>query len=126
MVVKSGKHDQVIDITDKIHVYLDGQEKEKGLCNIFVAHTTCSVTSADLDPGTDLDTLDFLSGIIPDIKFRHPHNPEHAPAHIISSIIGSSVSIPFENKKLSLGTWQRVVLIELDGPRDREIKITVT
>ena len=94
-------------------------------CNVFVAHTTCAVTTADLDPGTDLDTLEFLRKLVPNIKFRHPHDPSHAPDHILALIIGPSVSVPFENKKLILGTWQRIVLIELDGPRDRNVHVSI-
>ena len=123
-VTTSGKR-EVVDITDLIAGEIKKSDKTNGLCSVFVAHTTCSITTADLDPGTDLDTLDFLNGIIPDIKFRHPHNPEHAPAHIISSIIGPGTIIPFKDKTLTLGTWQRVALIELDGPRERNIEVTV-
>ena len=124
MRVQTSKPQEIIDITDLVEEELGKIDKKSGICNIFVLHTTCSVTTADLDPGTDLDTLDFLNGIIPSLKFRHPHNPEHAPAHIISSIIGPSLMVPFEDKKLLLGTWQRIILIELDGPRDRDINIS--
>ena len=125
MIINTSKKDEVLDITDKIEEFLESQEKESGLCNIFVTHTTCCVTTADLDPGTDLDLLDFLRAISPKISFRHPHDPLHTPDHIISSIIGSSITIPFKDKKLILGTWQRVILIELDGPRERNINLTV-
>ncbi|OGH18583.1 MAG: hypothetical protein A2868_02355 [Candidatus Levybacteria bacterium RIFCSPHIGHO2_01_FULL_40_15b] len=125
ITVQTKKRDEVVDITGEIQKFLSQQKKESGVCNVFVAHTTCAITTADLDPGTDLDTLEFLRKLVPNIKFRHPHDPGHAPDHILSSIIGPSVSIPFENKKLILGTWQRVVLIELNGPRERSIHISV-
>ena len=125
MIVKTNKKDEVVDITENVEEVLRKQNKESGICNIFVAHSTCAVTTADLDPGTDLDTLEFLRKLVPDIKFRHPHDPSHTPDHILSSIIGASLTIPFENKRLILGTWQRVILVELDGPQNREIHITV-
>src|SRR3989338_1845032 len=125
ITVQTKKRDEVVDITGEIQKFLSQQKNESGVCNVFVAHTTCAITTADLDPGTDLDTLEFLRKLVPNIKFRHPHDPGHAPDHILSSIIGPSVSIPFENKKLILGTWQRVVLIELNGPRERSIHISV-
>lgn len=93
---------------------------------MFILHTTASLTTADLDPGTDLDLLDALKNLLPDIQYRHPHNPAHTPDHILSSLIGPSLTVPVESGKLCLGTWQRVVLIELDGPRERNIQITFT
>jgi secondary thiamine-phosphate synthase enzyme len=84
------------------------------------------LTTADLDPGTDLDILDAFEAMIPKLRYRHPHNPQHVPDHILSALIGTSIALPFENRKLLLGTWQRIVLIELDGPREREVVVTVT
>ena len=78
-----------------------------------------------MDPGTDLDILEFLEKLIPDMKFRHPHKPEHAPDHILGTLAGPSISIPFVEKSLILGTWQRVILVEFDGPREREIVVTI-
>ena len=111
---------QVIDITGLIEEKLPTQT---GLANIFIKHTTAAITTADLDPGTDQDFLDFLNAITPDVKWRHPHDPGHAPDHLLASLIGPSVSLPFENGKLTLGTWQRIILVELDGPRTRQIEL---
>lgn len=88
---------------------------------VYVAHTTCAVTTADLDPGTDLDLLDAVWEMIPKLKYRHPHDPAHVPAHLASSIIGPSVTVPVVDGKLVLGTWQRIILVELDGPRERQL-----
>ena len=125
ITIDTSKKEEVLDITEQVEEVVLNQKKEDGICNVFVVHTTCAITTADLDPGTDLDILEFLRKLVPDIKFRHPHDPGHAPDHILSSIIGPSVSVPFENKKLILGTWQRVILIELDGPRKREVLVTI-
>jgi len=69
--------------------------------------------------------LDAFEAMMPRLKYRHPHNPAHAPDHILSSIIGASVVIPVSNGNLNLGTWQRIVLIELDGPREREVVVSL-
>lgn len=124
LLIKTIKKEQVIDLTNQLEVELLQQPTQDGLCTIFTAHTTCCITTADLDPGTDLDTIDFLRAIQPHIQYRHPHNPAHAPDHILSSIIGPSVCIPFEKKHLILGDWQRIVLIELDGPRERNVIVS--
>ena len=123
--IKSKQKDQVIDITHQVQNILDKQDLEEGLCNVFVSHTTCCITTADLDPGTDKDLLEACRAVIPDLDYRHPHNPEHTPDHILSSIIGPNVTIPFENKKLILGTWQRIILVEFNGPRDRDVFINL-
>lgn len=112
---------QVVDITDQVQKVLKPDAKA---VVVYVAHTTCAVTTADLDPGTDLDLLDAVWQMIPKLKYRHPHNPAHVPAHLASSIIGPSVTIPVENRQLVLGSWQRIILVELDGPRERKIMVT--
>lgn len=121
--VATKKQKEVVDITNLISEELSKNNFDEGICVLFLLHTTACLTTADLDPGTDLDLLDLLKSLVPDIPFRHPHNPAHAPDHIISSMIGPSITIPFKNKQLTLGTWQRVILIELDGPRERKINM---
>jgi len=123
----STKHkDEILDITDKVETYLREVHTANGLCTIFVAHTTSAITTADLDPGTDLDLLDALRGMLPHVAYRHPHNPAHTPDHILASIIGPSVTIPYADGALLLGVWQRVILVELDGPRQRTIHLSYT
>jgi secondary thiamine-phosphate synthase enzyme len=121
LIIKTSKHKQVVDITERLEKELPA--KKHGVAFVFIKHTTAAISTADLDPGTDLDMLDAFEAMIPKLEFRHPHNPEHVGDHIMSSIIGSSLAIPFDSGKLDLGTWQRAVLIELDGPREREIRI---
>ena len=120
--IKTGKKREVLDITDEIESQLSGS----GLCHLLVLHTTAALTTADLDPGTDLDMLDAFEAMIPKLRYRHPHNPAHVPDHILSALLGTSLSLPFERGKLILGTWQRVVLIELDGPRPRELALSIS
>lgn len=127
ITVATRKKDQVVDITDQVEAYLRGAPeaaKESGVCVVFAAHTTCALTTADLDPGTDLDLLQALRKLLPQMSYRHPHNPEHAPDHLLSSLIGPSVVLPYANRRLLLGTWQRVILVELDGPRQRTIHLS--
>jgi secondary thiamine-phosphate synthase enzyme len=123
ITVSTHKKDQVVDITEAVEEFLQKEEKTSGVCVVFAAHTTCAVTTADLDPGTDLDLLQALRKLLPPMTYRHPHDPGHAPDHLLSSIIGPSVAIPYENRRLALGTWQRIILVELDGPRQRTIQL---
>src|ERR1700689_4511079 len=125
--IKTRSKREVLDITDAVETLLEkNHAKGTGICNLFILHTTAAVTTADLDPGTDLDMLDAFEAMIPKLRYRHPHNPAHVPDHILSSLIGPSVGLPFEHGQILLGTWQRIVLIELDGPRERQLVVSVT
>jgi secondary thiamine-phosphate synthase enzyme len=126
LIIKTSKKREVLDITDLVEDQLAEGRSESGLCHLFVLHTTAALTTADLDPGTDLDMLDAFDAMMPKLRYRHPHNPAHVGDHILSAMIGTSVTIPFQKNKLLLGTWQRVVLIELDGPRERELTLSVS
>lgn len=119
MTISTQAKRQIIDITHEVEAQLTGS----GVVTVFVKHTTAAITTADLDPGTDQDILDALAAMTPDKHWRHPHDPSHFPDHLWASIIGPSIIVPFQDSKLQLGTWQRIILIELDGPRDREIEV---
>src|SRR5579863_6814225 len=122
ITIKTRSKREVLDITDTVETLLEkNHAKATGICNLFILHTTAALTTADLDPGTDLDMLDAFDIMVPKLDYRHEHNPEHVPDHILSAMIGTSVSLAVESGLLLLGTWQRVVLIELDGPREREM-----
>lgn len=123
LVVKSSTSKDIVDITRKISEQIKSVETGAALVNVL--HTTAALTTADLDPGTDLDFLDFLDSLVPGIKWRHPHDPGHAPSHLLSSLIGSSLVVPVENGRLVLGTWQRIILVELDGPRERNVAVSM-
>lgn len=114
---------QVIDFTNHIQSLVPA--RHAGVAVVTVLHTTAAVTTADLDPGTDLDLLDALESLIPSRPWRHPHDPQHAPDHLLSSIIGPSVTVPVRAGKLLLGAWQRIILIEFDGPRTRQLALTL-
>jgi secondary thiamine-phosphate synthase enzyme len=122
MTIKTRKKREVVDITDKVQSELrHAADPTNGFCHLSILHTTAALTTADLDPGTDLDLLDAFEHMVPKLRYRHPHDPSHVGDHIMSALIGTSLSIPVEEGKVVLGTWQRIVLVELDGPRDRQI-----
>ena len=126
VTIKTHKKREVLDITDVVENHLQNASIATGVCHLLVLHTTAALTTADLDPGTDLDMLDAFEAMVPKLHYRHPHNPAHVGDHIMSALISTSVCLPFEEKRLVLGTWQRVVLIELDGPREREIALSIS
>jgi secondary thiamine-phosphate synthase enzyme len=125
ITISTKRQKQALDITTRVHQYLVQSGVGEGLCNIFVRHTTAAITTGEAIEGTDEDLMETLERIIPEIKFRHAHDPSHAPDHMISSILGPSLTVPVRGGKLHLGTWQRVLLVECNGPREREIVLTV-
>lgn len=115
----------MLDLTVRVEQFLAQANVSEGLCNLFVAHTTACITTGEAIEGTDLDLMETLEQMIPRINFRHGHDPSHAPDHMISSILGASLTIPIQDAKLRLGTWQRVLLVECNGPKDRKVVLTI-
>ena len=125
ITLKTHKKREVVDITEELEQFLKEEfSAGSGLCTVFLTHTTAALITADMDPGADEDMLDAFNKLIPDIKFRHPHNPEHMPDHILSAMLGGSLSLLVDTGKIVLGTWQRIVLVEFDGPRERNIVVS--
>lgn len=109
----------LLDITDRLQQQIT---IDNGVVSLFVQHTTAAITTADLDPGGTVDDyLDAFEELVPKLAYRHPHDPSHMPDHILSSLIGPQLAIPVANGRLALGTWQRIVLVECDGPRERNV-----
>ena len=123
--ISTRRHKQVLDVTDRVQQAVSESGVQAGLCNVFVTHTTAGITTGESIEGTDEDLMEVLERLIPEIKFRHEHDPSHAPDHMISSILGPSVTVPIRNGKLQLGTWQSVLFVECNGPRERNVVITM-
>lgn len=123
LTIKTHQRREIVDITDTVEKSLAQAAGREGICYLNILHTTAALTTADLDPGTDLDMLDAFEAMMPKLKYRHPHNPAHVPDHIMSSILGSALTLPVSDGALVLGTWQRVIVVELDGPRERDVVV---
>ena len=123
--VSTSNRKQVVDLTDQVEAVIRQAKVQEGLCSLFVTHTTAALTTWEIGEGTEEDFLQVVERLIPRIQFRHAHNPVHAWSHMASSILGPSLTIPVSAGKLVLGTWQSVMLVELDGPRDRDVHVTL-
>ena len=120
--IGSNRREEMIDITARVEQLLrDGD----GICVLFIQHTTCGLTiNENADPDVRSDMLGFLQRLIPQYEPNFRHAEHNSDAHIKSSLIGSSVTVPFENGKLLLGRWQGIYLCEFDGPRERKVLMT--
>ena len=124
IVIRTTKEREIIDITEEIQRRVPRHKISEGVCNLFVLHTTAALVTADLDPGTGNDFLDAFEALIPKLQYRHPHNPGHVKDHIMATILGSSLTVPIEKGELMLGVWQKIILVELGGPRERNIVVS--
>lgn len=114
----------MVDITREIAKELPGSGN--GVCVLFTQHTTCGLTiNENADPDVKSDILGFLRRLIPQYEPNFKHFEHNSDAHIKSSLVGSGVTVPFEEGKLLLGRWQGIYLCEFDGPRERKILIKI-
>ncbi|MGB9681445.1 MAG: secondary thiamine-phosphate synthase enzyme YjbQ [bacterium] len=119
--IKSSYKQQFINITGLVQSVIDRLGVREGVCIVYVPHTTAGITiNEDADPDVIGDIGRHLDRLVPEgIEFRHIEG--NSPAHIKSSLIGHSVTIPLENGKLLLGRWQGIFFCEFDGPRPRQV-----
>lgn len=116
---------EIVDLTELLQAAIDKANMKDGLCSVFVTHTTAAVTTGEIGEGTEEDFLQIVEEVIPRIQFRHAHDPSHAWSHMAASILGPSLTIPVAGGTLVLGTWQSVMLVELDGPRERHVHVSL-
>jgi len=116
---------QMIDLTARVSDIVAETGMDEGLCNVYVTHATAAIViNENDDPNVCVDVLDLLDRLIPAGVWRHDKVDGNAASHIQATILGPSETIPVRGGKLLLGTWQAVMLVELDGPRDRRIVVT--
>ena len=109
-----------IDITGQVRKIVAAGSVQNGLCQVFVPHTTAGVTiNENADPDVVTDMLAALKQMVPDLAYRHGEG--NSPAHVKSSLVGCSLTIPIADGRLCLGTWQGIYFCEFDGPRTRQV-----
>lgn len=117
---------QFIDITSAVNDAISRIGAADGVCHLYVPHTTAGIViNENADPDVARDMLAWLDRVVPrnDTDYRHAEG--NSPAHIKSTLVGQSATIPVENGQLALGTWQGVYLAEFDGPRQRTVLINI-
>jgi len=121
--IKSKTQTELIDITAKIQDIVVSSGIGEGFCMLYVPHTTAAITiNESADPSVKGDILMILNQVIP-WKAAYRHLEGNSPAHIKSTLVGSSELIAIENNRLVLGTWQGIFFCEFDGPRTRKAHV---
>src|SRR5215210_6594218 len=124
--VQSTQREEMIEITREVEKHLRESEVSEGVCVLFTQHTTCGLTiNENADPDVKSDMLLFLKNTIPQFYEGFRHFEHNSDAHIKASLVGSSVTVPFENGKLLLGRWQGIYLCEFDGARERKVLVKI-
>jgi secondary thiamine-phosphate synthase enzyme len=113
------------DLTADVKAFCAG--RGDGLCNVFVPHATAGVAIIETGAGSDHDLIDTLERLLPrDDRYRHAHgSPGHGADHVLPAIVAPSVTLPVHGGQPMLGTWQSVVLVDLnrDNPR-RSVRLS--
>ena len=121
------RREDLVDITGKINAVISESGRDSGVCNIYVPHATSGVVvNENDDPNIIEDVLGTLRKLAPRGSFLHDSIDGNGDAHVKSALVGPSESIPFENGRMLLGTWQSVMLCEFDGPKyERRVIVTL-
>jgi len=123
--IDTSKREEFKDITNEIDEIVKNSAIDKGIVNVFVQHTTAGITiNENADPDVVRDMLSTFDKIVP-FEDNYKHYEGNSHAHIKASMLGSSVSIPIEEGKMILGTWQGIYFCEFDGPRNRKVVVSI-
>jgi secondary thiamine-phosphate synthase enzyme len=125
--IHSKGENDIVDITAQILKAILESKLENGIVTIFVSGSTAAVTTMEYEPGLRTDFPMMLNRIIPkDIKYKHDEtwHDGNGHSHVRASLIGPSLTVPFKDRNLILGTWQQIVFCELDT-RSRQRRITL-
>jgi len=115
--IKSKGENDMIDITDNISKGVVESEIKNGNVTIFVSGSTGALTTIEYEPGLQKDFPNMLSRIAPDdLDYGHEQmwHDGNGRSHVKASLVGPSLTVPFEDGQLLLGTWQQIVFLELD------------
>jgi secondary thiamine-phosphate synthase enzyme len=111
----------VVDVTEEVRTNLPNDTD--GTATVFVRHTTAAVTVNEAESRLLGDFETALLGLVDDDGWAHDDLDGNADAHLRALLIGPSVTVPVSQGDLDLGTWQSILLVECDGPRERAIDV---
>ncbi|HEY54912.1 MAG TPA: YjbQ family protein [Dehalococcoidia bacterium] len=123
--LESKGHCHIIDITPEVEKKLAEADVSQGTVTLFVTGSTAGISTIEFEPGLIADFQDMWQRNVPtDIPYQHDRawGDGNGHSHVRASLLGASLVVPFSNKKLALGTWQQIVLVDFDNrPRSRQI-----
>ena len=124
--IRTAAKREMVDLTARVVEIVARSGLAEGLCSVYVPHATAAVViNENDDPNVCTDVLDALDRLIPAGIWRHGRVDGNAASHIQATLLGPGETIPVKDGRLQLGTWQAVMLVELDGPRERRVLVSV-
>ena len=124
--INSEKNIEIIDITEKVNNYVLKNNLQKGIITIASKHTTTALIINENEPRLLEDIRNHLAELVPDNKkYLHNIHDNNASSHIKSILLNSSQTVPIIDGKLNLGTWQRILFVELDGSRQSNCSLSL-
>lgn len=119
----------IINITPEVAKEVSNSSVSSGIATVFIVGSTAGITTIEFEPGLVADFKGMWDRITPkEIPYQHDRawGDGNGHSHVRSSLLGASLTIPFINKRLTLGTWQQIIMIDFDNrPRSREIIVQV-
>ncbi len=126
LTMRTSRREEAVNVTARVREVVRKSRVRLGLCLVSTQHTTAGVfVNENADPDVLADLLAALRRAVPDDDATYRHAEGNAPAHIRSVLTGASASVPVADGDLALGTWQGIFLVDFDGPRERQLLITV-
>jgi len=124
--VRSSQREEFVEFTDQVRRALKESGAREGVCVLYVQHTTAGLTiNENADPDVPRDMLHALRTLIPQHGMNFRHGEENSDAHLKTTLVGTSLTIPFRDGELLLGRWQGIFLCEFDGGRERQVILTI-
>jgi secondary thiamine-phosphate synthase enzyme len=119
----------ILDITQPLQRFINESNLDNGQINVFVSGSTGGLTTIEYEPGLLRDIPEMLEKIAPVEGSYHHDNTWHdgnGYAHLRAALIGPSITIPFQEGRMQLGTWQQIVFIDFDNrPRNRSLHVQI-
>jgi secondary thiamine-phosphate synthase enzyme len=117
---------ELVEITDKVRKAVKEGGLKEGIVLVYTPHTTAGLIINEAEPGLISDLERIFEEIIPwNGSYRHNRVDNNAPSHLVASLLSPSLSLPLMGGDVSLGTWQSIFFVELDGPRTRRVEVKI-
>jgi len=124
--LKTDERIEILDITQEIQFIVGKSSYKTGIVNVYSRHSTSGIVVNENELGLLKDFQGILESLVPENEnYHHNRIDNNADSHIRSFLIGNSEVIPINDGKLNLGTWQSIFFVELDGPRNRKVTVSV-
>ena len=126
MELKTIERVQIVDITREVDAAIAESGIRRGLVNIYSKHSTSALFINENESGLLEDYLNLIEKLVPTgDNYRHDRIDNNADSHLRSFILGNNETVPIKSGSMDLGTWQSVFFLDMDGPRNRKINITI-